>query len=66
MEWYIILVDIRFYEDGGKIPLKSISMKLLVLAYYAQFWVGAGNERTYGLYIMAYINVPFVHGDLDL
>ena len=33
-----------YYEDGAKNPLKSISMKLLVLASIAQTGVGAGNE----------------------
>ena len=32
------------YEDGAKNPLKSISMKLLVLAVIAQIRVSAGNE----------------------
>ena len=32
------------YEDGAKNPLKSISMKLLVLALIAQIGVSAGNE----------------------
>ena len=31
-------------EDGAKNPLKSISMKLLVLALIAQIRVSAGNE----------------------
>ena len=33
-----------YYEDGAKNPLKSIPVKLLVLALYAQYGVGAGNE----------------------
>mgnify|MGYP003409898892 CR=1 FL=1 len=33
-----------YYEDGPKNPLKSISMKLLVLALIAQIRVSAGNE----------------------
>ena len=33
-----------YYEDGAKNPLKSISMKLLVLALIAQIRVSAGNE----------------------
>ena len=33
-----------FYEDGAKNPLKSISVKLLVLALIAQIGVSAGNE----------------------
>lgn len=32
------------YEDGAKNPLKSISVKLLVLALIAQIGVSAGNE----------------------
>lgn len=33
-----------YYEDGAKNPLKSISVKLLVLALIAQIGVSAGNE----------------------
>lgn len=33
------------YEDGAKKPLKSIPMKLLVLALVAQIRVSAGNEN---------------------
>ena len=33
-----------YYEDGAKNPLKSISVKLLVLALIAQIRVSAGNE----------------------
>ena len=33
-----------FYEDEPKNPSKSISMKLLVLASFAQIGVSAGNE----------------------
>ena len=33
------------YEDGDKRPLKSISMKPLVLALDAQSWVSAGDEN---------------------
>ena len=33
-----------YYEDGAKNPLKSISVKLLVLASFAQIGVSAGNE----------------------
>ncbi len=32
-----------YYEGGSKTPLKSISVKLLVLASYAQFGVSAGR-----------------------
>jgi hypothetical protein len=41
--WRIILVNVIYYEDGGKIPLKSISVKPVVLASYAQFGVSAGG-----------------------
>ena len=41
--WSIILVN-TYYEDELKNSLKSTSMKLLVLASYAQFGVGAGDE----------------------
>ena len=33
-----------YYEDGAKNPLKSIPVKLLVLALIAQIRVSAGNE----------------------
>ena len=33
-----------YYEDGAKNPLKSISVKLLVLALVAQTRVSAENE----------------------
>ena len=33
-----------YYEDGAKNPLKSISVKLLVLASVAQTGVSAENE----------------------
>ena len=33
-----------YYEDGAKNPLKSIPVKLLVLALIAQSGVSAGNE----------------------
>lgn len=36
------------YEDDPKKSLKSISMKLLVSASYAQFGVDAGNEEFMG------------------
>ena len=42
-----------YYEDGIKQPLKSISVKPLVFASYAQFGVNAGDEEN-GLIIMAY------------
>ena len=34
-----------YYEDGAKNPLKSITVKLLVLALIAQIRVSAGNEN---------------------
>ena len=37
-----------YYEDEGKISLKSISMKRLVFASYAQFGVNAGFEEIVG------------------
>ena len=37
-----------YYEDEGKISLKSISMKRLVFASYAQFGVNAGFEVIVG------------------
>jgi len=37
-----------YYEDEGKISLKSISMKRLVFASYAQFGVNAGFEGAMG------------------
>ncbi len=38
----------KSYEDDPKKSLKSISMKLLVFASYAQFGVDAGNEGFMG------------------
>ena len=43
----VILVN-TYHEDGTKRPLESTSVKLLVSAYYAQFWVDAGNEGILG------------------
>ena len=37
-----------YYEDEGKISLKSTSMKRLVFASYAQFGVNAGFEEIMG------------------
>lgn len=34
-----------YYEDGPKNPLKSTSVKLLVLAFIAQIGVSAENEN---------------------
>ena len=34
-----------YYEDGIKQPLKSISVKPLVFALYAQYRVDAGDEN---------------------
>jgi len=42
-DWHIILVDEIYYEDGPKKSLKSISVKPMVLASYAQFGVSAGG-----------------------
>ena len=44
-----------YYEDGIKQPLKSIPMKLLVLASYAQFGVSAGRKNVWAT-VMAYGN----------
>ena len=44
MKWRIILVNFIYYEGGAKNPLKSISVKPLVLAKYAQFGVSAGGK----------------------
>ena len=41
--WHSILVRCETVEDGVKIPLKSISMKFLVLALVAQTRAGAGS-----------------------
>lgn len=46
-----------FYEGGAKNPLKSISVKLLVPASYAQFGVGAGRIE-YWATVMAYVIDP--------
>ena len=40
--------DQLHYEDGDKRPLKSISVKCLVFASYAQFGVNAGFEELMG------------------
>jgi len=45
--------QLLYYEDGIKQPLKSISMKPLVFASYAQFGVDAEDEDT-GHFVMAY------------
>lgn len=37
-----------YWEDGAKNPLKSVSVKLLVPASYAQFGVGAGKSGYLG------------------
>lgn len=41
--WHSILVRCDVREDGVKIPLKSKSMKFLVLALVAQIRAGAGS-----------------------
>ena len=38
-----ILVSSAVYQEGPKNPLKGISMKSLVLAFFAQIRVGAGG-----------------------
>ena len=38
-----ILVSSAVYQEGPKNPLKGISMKSLVSAFYAQFGVDAGG-----------------------
>ena len=63
--WCIILVILGYYEDEGKISLKGTSMKLLVLAWYAQYWVGAGRKSLWAT-IMAYSIDPLTCGDLTL
>lgn len=45
------------YEDGDKLSLKSIPVKPLVFASFAQKGVNAGDE-SYGLSIMAYAVDP--------
>ena len=37
--------QLLYYEDGIKQPLKSISVKPLVFAFYAQFGVNAEDEK---------------------
>ena len=64
-DWRIILVDEIYYEDGPKKPLKSISVKPVVLASYAQFGVSAGGIE-YWATVMAYETRPNIHGDLTL
>lgn len=54
-----------YYEDGIKQPLKSISMKPLVFASYAQFGVDAEDEECWAI-VMAYGNRPTIRGDLCL
>ena len=38
-----ILVGVSIFQEGPKNPLKGISMKSLVSAFYAQFRVDAGG-----------------------
>lgn len=54
-----------YYEDGDKIPLKSISMKPLVFALDAQSRVDAEDEGV-GRSVMAYTIRPTTCGDLTL
>lgn len=51
--------QLNYYEDGAKNPLKSTSVKLLVLALYAQFRVSAGRKTTWAA-VMAYDTDPTV------
>jgi len=54
------------YEDGPKNPLKSIPVKRLVPAFFAQIRVGAGYEFA-GLAVMAYrLFDPSIRGDLSM
>lgn len=57
--------QLLYYEDGIKQPLKSISVKPLVFASYAQFGVDAGDEGI-GRLVMAYESRPTICGDLLL
>ena len=41
--WRSILVSTDDSEDGPKNPFKGTSMKFLVSACYAQWWVDAGS-----------------------
>ena len=54
-----------YYEDGIKTPLKSIAVKPLVFASYAQFGVIAGGLGYWAL-VMAYDKRPNICGDLCL
>ena len=53
-----------YQEDGAKNPLKSITVKHLVLASYAQFGVGAGWQEIWAI-VMAYDHDPCFCGDLS-
>jgi len=57
--------QLLYYEDGIKQPLKSISVKPLVFASYAQFGVDAEDEDA-GHFVMAYRARPIIRGDLFL
>ena len=57
--------QLLYYEDEIKKSLKSISMRPLVFASYAQFGVDAGDEGT-GRIVMAYEYRPTICGDLFL
>ena len=59
LKWHIILVNLTYYEGGAKNPSKSISMKLVVLASYAQFGVSAGRNDYWAL-VMAYDPDPII------
>ena len=57
--------QLLYYEDGNKQPLKSISVKPLVFASYAQFGVNAEDEDN-GPSVKAYREGPTIRGDLLL
>ena len=59
-DWRIILVNKIYYEDGGKIPLKSISVKPMVLASYAQFGVSAGRKNYWATAMACVIDPVFM------
>ena len=54
--------QILYYEDGIKKPLKSISVKPLVFAFYAQWRVDAEGLGFWAL-VMAYDKRPNFRGD---
>ena len=58
--------QLLYYEDGDKLPLKSISVKLLVIALYAQFRVVAERKKDNGRSQWHVTNDPLAIGDLSL